>query len=687
MKTHNTYGSNTYQHWSLSIDQENIAWLTFDRQDLSVNVINQHTLKELDHIIDELKSQPQLQGLAIRSGKPAGIFGADVKQFSKFNNEEEARHFLQLGQDVFAKLAHLKLVKVSMIDGCCLGGGYELALSSDYRIAVSDRHTQIGLPEIKLGIYPAWGGMRLSSLIGVLPAMDIILRGKSVDARVAKRLGMVDETVPYRHYERAARYYILQRPKLQRPALWQTWLSHRLVRPWVAKLLLLQLHKAGVHESHYPAPFMVVKNWMQQDSDVTASFPGELRSVAELFDSATCRNLLYVFALREKLRAHTKKCDAPLKHIHVIGAGTMGAGIATRCAYAGYHVSIQDVDKVQLGTAIRHVHGYLKTKLKNTLGTSGIVAAMDRVIPDQTGIFLKIADVVIEAVPENLELKQRIFKEVEAQVCASTVLATNTSSIPLEEISSVLNNPHRLIGLHFFNPAEKMPLIEVVETPFSDEAVLNTAFNFVGKLSALPLPVKSTPGFLVNRILIPYLLEAVLMLHEGVPAHIIDQAAEEFGMPVGPIELMDRIGLDVCYAVVEKIGIQSGDMLERVIEKIKQGHLGTKTGQGFYIYENGKKQTVMGASMQQPIVLTQEHISDRLIFRMLKEAVHCLQQGIVPDHESIDAGMIFGIGFPPFRGGLCHYAKSLGKERVIERFEFLTSTYGERFECHIDWPQ
>ena len=667
-----------YLNWNIKIDDENILWLTLDRHDTPVNTLHEPLLTELEDILCRIENEFQVRGLILRSGKPSGVLGADLEQFKKMHNHEKVLHLLQKGQDVFFHLSRLPIPKVAMIEGFFLGGALELALSCDYIIALDEKSTQIGLPEVNLGIHPGWGGtVRLPKRIGILPAMDMILRGKLISAKAAKKLGMVDEVVPMRHFIRAAHQYVMHPRKIHEASLFQKFLSKSFMRPCVGKFLLYQLKKSSIKESHYPAPFAVIKNWMEQGDDSEKAFSNELASVNKLFFSKTAKNLLHVFFLREQLKAHSKDESFSLKHVHIVGAGTMGAGIATACIYANCIVSIEDKNRIQLGKAIQHVYQSLSHKVKD----AELTEMMDRLIPDENGQLVKQADIIIEAVFEDLELKKDIFKNLEKKAKSTAILATNTSSIPLENISEALEDSTRLIGLHFFNPPEKMPLVEVIHLKKTSKEVISQAFSFVSKISKLGLPVLSYPGFLVNRILMAYLLEAVKILQEGVPVGHIDHVAKEFGMPIGPIELADRVGLDVCYSVA-KILIKEPDDIPSLLEKkVNEGHLGVKTGFGFYKYRKQQKINVPNKKLLKPI----GDIEERLIFRMIIESIHCLEQKIITHADLIDAGLIFGAGFPPFRGGLWTYMKSLGKTKIKEIIFDLESRHGKRFACSADW--
>jgi 3-hydroxyacyl-CoA dehydrogenase/enoyl-CoA hydratase/3-hydroxybutyryl-CoA epimerase len=580
-------------------------------------------------------------------------------------------------------LSALPCPTVMLIEGFCLGGGFELALSCQYRIAADDPQTQVGLPEINIGVHPGWGGsVRLPRRVGVFAAMEMILSGRVFDARTAKQKGYIDACVPKRQLERAARGFIFAPPKIQSLPYWLQIINAPWARPWVGKILLKKVQQKGVRPEQYPAPFAVINNWIEVDSSGERAFAREIQSMSEMFLTSTAKNLLNLFFMRERLRTLSKQTEIAISHVHVVGAGVMGTGIATQCVAKGLMVSLQDTNRVQLAKALQHASDHFRKKFKRS---ADYRAAMDRFIIDESGMLLAKADVVVEAVFEDIAVKQKMFQWLEAHARPDALLATNTSSIPLEKISAALHTPARLVGVHFFNPVEKMILVEVIQSADTDPHAIQTANAFCGKIGMLPLPVHSYPGFLVNRILMPYLLEAMELVQEGVPITQIDEAAVAFGMPLGPVELADRVGLDICLHVSKILQGEEAEISEVLQEKVKQGNVGAKSGQGFYRYVNGKKQSLPKPPSAFASDLTLQEIQDRLIFRMLAEAAFCLENKIVSDHELLDAGMVFATGFAPFRGGLMSYAKSLGAHTVSEKFTQLSSKFGERFNSEVEW--
>lgn len=669
-----------YKHWSLNIDDQHIAWLIFDRADSKANSLNEDTLREFDQILNSLSQHNHAKSLVIRSGKKTGfIVGADISQFKTLTSAEEATALIRKGQEIFTKLEKLQIPTIALIEGFCLGGGLELALACKYRIAEDSPKTKLGLPEVKLGIHPGWGGtVRLPALIGPLKAMDIILTGRNLSAKAAKKMGVVNEAVPKRVLEKAARTYALKPPITQSAFHFQQLADMAIVRPLLGKFFTHQLHKK-VSPKHYPAPFKVVENWVECGLKLPQALNKEAESIGQLLVSDTSRNLVRVFFLSEQLKALGKGVDFKPLHVHVIGAGVMGGDIAAWCALRGFKVTLQDQAPKLIGNAIKRAHDLAKKQLKET---ALINEMMDRLYPDVEGAGIKRADVIIEAITEKLQAKQQLFGLLEKQAKPDAILATNTSTIPLEEIAADLKDPSRVVGIHFFNPVAKMPLVEIVKGQDTNNRTLNNAIAFVRKIDKLPLPVKSSPGFLINRILLPYMLEAVTLLEEGIPGSIIDKAAVDFGMPMGPVELADTVGLDICLAALEKlIDSVGGNIPPKLREYVARGELGRKTGKGFYEYKNDK---AMKPKMNESDNISQD-ISNRLILRLLNESVACLREGIVESADLLDAGCIFGFGFAPFRGGPITYARFQGEERLIKLLEEFETRYGNRFAADQGW--
>lgn len=649
MTSHQQMNSQVYNNWHLETDADQILWLYFDKQHTSVNTINGDVLTEFSAILDQLATDTVHKGVIIASAKKQGfIAGADISQFTQFKNMTEATTVLNVGQQIFAKLEALIMPTVALIDGFCLGGGLELALACRYRVAEDSPKTRLGFPEVKLGIHPGWGGtVRAPRLIGALAALNLILSGHTITGKAAAKLGLVDVAVPKRQLIRAAKYYILEKPVLHKPTFLQAWTNKTIFRQIIGLSTRKKL-LAKINPLHYPAPFHVLDNWEHVGVEGHAPYEWEAKSCGKLFFSETCHNLVRVFFLQERLKNLGKNVDFSPKHIHVIGAGTMGGDIAAWCALRGFTVTLQDMEARFIAPAIKRAAALFKEKLKEP---HLVQAAFDRLIPDLAGRGVVKADIIIEAVVEDLAIKQAIFKKVATEAKPNAILATNTSSIPLDEINTVLAQPEQLVGIHYFNPVAKMQLVEIVQGARTSPEIVEQATSFVRQLDRLPLPVKSSPGFLVNRILMPYLMESMQLLEEGVPMTAIDKSMLDFGMPMGPITLADTVGLDVCLSVANNLNKYfPAPIPQQLINLVEQHKLGRKTGEGFYCYDRHGKQ--IKPSHERAYTQPLDHIAERLVGCMRKEAEACLQEGVVADADLLDAGMIFGTGFAPFRGGL-----------------------------------
>ena len=668
-----------YKNWHFSEDENGILWLELDIHNSDTNVLNAEVLGELEKLLSHIEQQPPT-ALVFRSAKDGGfIAGADVKSFASLQSTKVAMRIIRRGQKVMDRIAALPCPTLALIHGYCLGGGLELALACRYRIADDSPATRLALPEVRLGIHPGFGGtVRLPRLIGDMAALELMMSGRSLDARKAKCMGLIDQAVPTRHLENAARQQLQVLPTVQRARWWQQLASLPMLRPLVVRLMRHQLQKR-LREAHYPAPFALLRLWRRFGGDPRRMMFEEARSVASLITGSTAQNLVRTFLLQERLKGEGDKSYFTPKHLHVVGGGVMGGDIAAWAALQGMRVTLQDRQPETLARALQRAHKLFKRRLKHP---RLIRDAMDRLIPDINGDGVPRADVVIEAIFENIEAKQQLFEVIEPKLKPGAILASNTSSIPLETLARVLNQPQRLVGIHFFNPVAKMLLVEIVRGKQSSEESLRKAAAFTRHIERLPLPVKSSPGFLINRILMPYLLEAVILESEGVPAAAIDDAALEFGMPMGPIQLADTVGLDICLSVANNFADAfEMEVPQRLQEKVDAGELGVKSGHGFYHYRDGKA--------QRPEVLLNDHIPadliDRLMLRLSNEALACLREGVVSDTDLLDAGVIFGTGFAPFRGGPIHFLEQSGMEEQRYHLEELQQHYGHRFDLDAGW--
>src|SRR5229473_1951397 len=608
-------------------------------------------MAELDQVLDELGPKNP-RGLIIRSGKDSGfIAGADVEEFIKIKDADDAMRLVKRGWDLYNKLEALPFPTLALVNGFCMGGGVELALACRYRVAVDQPGTRFALPEVMLGILPAWGGVkRPPRLVGPTAALDMLLTGRAVDARRAKRMGLVDAAVPPRIQENAARMMVLESPRPRKPPLAQR-LMNALMRSVVARMARRQV-ASRASPDHYPAPYAILELWQKYDGDPFAPRPEDPASIVGLIEGDTARNLIRIFFLQERMKSLGKDSDFEAKHVHVVGAGVMGGDIAAWCAMRGLTVTLQDQSPERIAPAMKRAAELFKRRLRDK---SGIRDALDRLIPDVAGDGARQADVVIEAIFENLQAKRELFAKLEAQAKPEALLATNTSSLKLADIGAKFKNPSRLVGIHFFNPVPQMQLVEVVKGKVTDAEIAKQAAAFVRQIDKLPLPVKDSPGFLVNRVLFPYIDQALRMVDEGVAPEALDASVTAFGMPMGPIELADTVGLDICLAVGKELAGESAEPPRKLAELVAAGNLGKKTGRGFYVWQNGKarKGAARGATPE---------LTDKLIAPYLEEARAAVAEGIVADADLADAGLIFGTGFAPFRGGPLNYLKDRQSE-------------------------
>jgi len=669
-----------FNHWKTSLDDSGIVTLTLDRADSSVNAISRAVLDELGQIVERLAIENPT-GVIIHSAKPSGFaVGADIKEFVDYAKRGTVLENIENGQQVYESLARLPCPTVAAIHGACMGGGTELILACRQRIAADDEKTKVALPEVMLGIHPGWGGTaRLPRLIGAPEALPVMLTGKSLSAKRALALGVVDRIAPTGELLAEARALLRrphQRPFAQRVKAWatNTWLARQILAPMVLKQTA-----AKVRKEHYPAPFALIEVWKRGGSNIQQRLKLEARSVAKLAETSTAQNLIRIFFLQERLKGSGGGTDSGIKHVHVVGAGVMGGDIAAWAAFKGFEVTLQDRDIKFIQPALDRARQLYEKKLKTP---EKVEAVARRLRADVEGKGVATADLVIEAIFENAEAKEALYATVEPQFQADEILASNTSSIPLDELRKNLTAPQRFLGLHFFNPVAQMPLVEVVRHDRLDPVIEKRALAFCKAIGKLPVAVKGTPGFLVNRILMPYLLEAMRLYSEGVPGPVLDKEAKKFGMPMGPIELADTVGLDVCASVGKDLAPFLGLELPPGLEdKLEAGKRGKKDGQGLYVWQDGKpiKPEV------DPDYNTPPDLQDRMILSMVNEAVACLADGVVDDADLLDAGVIFGTGFAPFRGGPIQYARSEGVDNLKRKLETLAQRYGERFTPKHGW--
>lgn len=668
-----------FSHWHAGQRPDGVVVLTFDREGESVNTFAQDVLFELDALLERLALDPP-KALVLHSGKAKGfIAGADIREFAEFDRKGTIGDSIRRGQQVFQRLAELPCPTVAAIHGFCMGGGTEISLACRYRIASNDPSTRIGLPEVKLGIFPGWGGsVRLPRLVGTPAAMDMMLTGRTLSASAAKAIGLVDTVVePAQLLDAAAALALggVERPFRQRFLGWITNLWP--VRQLMAPMLVRQVARKARRE-HYPAPYALIETWRSTGGGIQNRLAAERKAVVRLAGTPTARNLTRVFFLQERLKGIGGK-DSGIRRVHVVGAGVMGGDIAAWSALKGFEVTLQDREQAYIDKAMARAQELFAKKVKVEAKRPEVAA---RLKSDLAGDGVADADLVIEAIIEQPEAKRSLYAGIEPELKPGALLATNTSSIPLDELRTGLAHPARFAGLHYFNPVALMPLVEIVRHDAMDPETERRLAAFCRAIDKLPVPVAGTPGFLVNRLLFPYMLEAATAYSEGIPGAVIDRAAVRFGMPMGPIELIDTVGLDVAAGV----GAELAPFLDLPIPAAlsappEPGKRGKKDGQGLYAWEDGKpKKPEVPKDYKAPADL-----EDRLILPLLNEAVAALHEGVVADADLLDAGVIFGTGFAPFRGGPIQYLRETGVDTVLARLKALQATHGDRFAPRPGW--
>jgi 3-hydroxyacyl-CoA dehydrogenase/enoyl-CoA hydratase/3-hydroxybutyryl-CoA epimerase len=667
------------QHWKLETDAAGIAWLCFDKADAKANVLASYVIEELNGLLDQLEEQPP-KGLVLYSGKPGSfIMGADITEFSDFGSAEEVARLGKLGQGVFRRFEALPCPTVAAINGVCLGGGLEISMFFDYRIGPPGDSKIFGLPEVKLGLHPGFGGtVRAVQICGVRAGMQLMLTGNPVNSGKALKIGLIDRIAGEDEWRDVAKELIANKPPKSKAPFIDRLMGFGPFRPFVRNMLIKQV-ASKARKEHYPAPYAMIDLWAKHGASSKTGYDAEAESFGRVMSTDTSRNLIRVFFLQGKLKKQGNKTDKKVENVHVVGAGVMGGDIAAWCALRGLNVTLQDREQKYIDPAMERAQKLFGKRVRDDAKRA---LTAERLRSDVAGDGVADADLVIEAIYENLEAKQALYKALQAKMKPGALLATNTSSIRLEELRTVLNEPQRFIGLHFFNPVAMLPLVEVIRCEDTDQEAMDIGFAFTKGIGKFPLECSSSPGFVVNRILAPYMGEAMALAHEGVPLVEIDKAAVRFGMPMGPIELVDSVGLDIAQHVA---GILTAASDREVPENglaalVDSGRLGRKTGQGYYRWEDGK--AVKPAASGGPVP---EDIEDRLILPMVNEAVACLSEGVVSDADLLDAGVIFGTGFAPFRGGPINYARERGFDTVVAALKSLAEHHGERFTPHNGW--
>jgi 3-hydroxyacyl-CoA dehydrogenase / enoyl-CoA hydratase / 3-hydroxybutyryl-CoA epimerase len=673
-----------YAHWRPVVDRDGALWAILDKADTSTNTLSEAVLRELSALLDEARAAAPT-ALVIRSAKSNGfIAGAEIHELAGLTDAAVIEDKIAAGLGVLDALEAFPKPTIALIHGFCLGGGLELALACRYLVATPD--AKLGFPEVMLGLFPGLGGTwRSLSRMKQVDAMTAMLTGRSLIARRARAQGLVDAVTEERHFAEAVRWAAAGRLSRSKP---KGLIDRAMAMAPVRGLVATRMEKEAAKKAprvHYPAPYALIDLWRELGEDAKGwrSRGRDTRAFAQLLQGGTSRNLVRCFFLREKLKGLAKGHDHAIGHVHVVGAGVMGGDIAALCALRGFRVSLQDREIRFIAPAMKRANAMFAKRLFTEADRR---AALDRLMPDPTGVGLARADLVIEAVPEDLEIKQAVYRSCEAGMRADAILATNTSSILIESLHEGLNKPERFCGIHFFNPVDQMPLVELVTHSDLAASTRERALAFIAGLDKLPLPVTSSPGFLVNRALTPYIVEAFLVHSEGVKPEVIDDAAESFGMPMGPIELADTVGLDVGLHVAEVLRRDLGhrplpDVPSWLEKLVAQGKLGKKTGQGIYKWKNGKAKKAKVSALPEPA------LQDRLMLPLLNAVADCLADGIVEDADAADAGMVFGTGFAPFRGGPLHYAKARGVTDVVDTLRQLEARHGPRFSPSPGWEK
>lgn len=666
------------QHWKLDTDTDGIAWLCIDKADASANVLSSELMLELNSILEQLEASPP-RGLVVYSGKPGSfIMGADIKEFVGIDTPERAYELVRQGQQLFDRIENLRCPTLAVINGVCLGGGLELVMACDYRLALPGDSRILGLPEVKLGLHPGFGGtVRVIQICGVRAGMPLMLTGEPITASKGRRIGLIDQITSEEDWREAATDLIRAAKPKQRAPLLDRLLNLRVARSFVRNMLLKQV-RSKARKEHYPAPYAMIDIWASHGASTKTGYEAEARSFARLMCTSTSRNLVRVFFLQGRLKAQGNKTDKKVRHVHVVGAGVMGGDIAAWCALRGHTVTLQDREQKYIDPAMVRAQKLFSKRVHDDAKRAD---TEQRLRADVNGDGARDADLIIEAIYENLDAKQELYKALQQKMKPGALLASNTSSIRLEELRTVLQEPKRFIGLHFFNPVAMLPLVEVIRCADTEQEALDIGFAFTKGIGKLPLECASSPGFVVNRILAPYMAEAMHLAEDGVPLVEIDRAAEEFGMPMGPVELVDSVGLDVALHVSKVLGAAMNRPVPAHLAKmVDDGLLGRKSGQGFYRWDDGR--AVKPTADGRPVPADTQ---DRLILAMINEAVACLYERVVGDADLLDAGVIFGTGFAPFRGGPLNYARERGHEEILGVLRRLAETHGDRFVPHSGW--
>lgn len=682
-------------HFNLTTDERGIATLLFDTPHSRANVFTQAALDELDKHLDTVAADTGLKALFIESIKEdIFIAGADINEIKAANNEEEIGALVKKGQDIFSKLESLPIPSIAIIDGACLGGGLEMSLACTYRIATSHPHTRIGLPEVNLGILPGFGGtQRLYPLLGYAKAMEIIVGAKRLKGEKALKLGLVDACVPQGYLDFKKEEFseailtgdLSRKLGGRRPGV-RWYEKFAPIRQLIGKIAIKKI-VAKTH-GHYPALLAVVEVMQQSFGKTQAEgMRIEREAVTRLALTPISKNLIELFLISEELKRETFSTAAAreVKDSAVVGAGAMGSGIAWAMNNQGINVRLKDVSNESLAAAIAAIKKiYDSIRRRGRLNDREIAMKMDKITFSTDLQGFSNTDFLLEAVSEDVKVKQNVYAEFETVLPADAIIASNTSSISISLLAGKLQHPQRFVGMHFFNPVNRMPLVEIISGEQTDEETIATVVALSKKMGKTPIKVKETEGFLVNRILLPYLKEAASMFEEGEEIEKIDETLLAFGMPVGPLALVDSVGVDIGAKVSEILHAAYGERMAvcpLLDGMVASGWLGRKTGRGFYSYQHKKPvvNTEIGRLQQGTAHLESTKIEERCVFVMLNEAARCLEEKVVDNARYLDMAMVMGTGFPAFRGGLMRYADSVGLDTVVSKLNRLHGEYGERF--------
>lgn len=689
---------------TLTVDQDSVGWLTFDLPGSKVNLLTTSVMERLDRLITELQSRiatGKLVAIVLRSGKEGTfIAGADVHEIAGLRSAEEASAKSRKGQRIFSRMAHLTVPTVAAIDGTCLGGGTELALACDYRLASDRASTRIGLPETQLGILPGFGGtVRLPRQVGIRNAIDIIVPGGSVDATKARKIALVDRVIPADEFEDGVRTFTreLLTGRVSPSRYGKSMIEKLLEETRLGRRLLFGMARGQTAKrtrGRYPAPLAAL-DVMERTRGLSLDegFEIESHALGELAATEVCKSLIRIFLLsqgaRSALPEETLERRRPVKRLGVVGAGVMGGAIAELAASHDVDVVLKDIEQPPLDAGLRHAHALLdKAARKGVFSREAAGLKFARIEGTLEYDDFADADLAVEAVVERMPVKQQVFREMEEVLPEGAVIATNTSSLSVSEMASAVSDSGRVVGLHFFNPVHRMPLVEVVRTDSTSDEALATAFGFALDMGKKPVIVKDAPGFLVNRLLGPYLNEAGHLLEEGVPVRRIDDALSEFGMPMGPCRLLDEVGFDVAHHVAQELHRTLGERMAPsgvIARLVEDGRLGKKNGLGFYVYDGGREKKLDPDLRRVLPKLAgtppdDETIRRRCLYLMVNEASYALDEEVVATAGDVDLALVMGTGFPPFRGGLLRWADREGLASIVETLKDYATRIGPRFE-------